>query len=251
MEVDGVKIFFTHGHAYQVGYGLEELEQTARDLGASIACYGHTHVRLEEYAKDFTFLIPAAWGEAAWEKIVTGCWSSATPASSPGSVICKGDFVMTPTPALAALPFFPPASVGSDGFFLLLWKHQRGGQCRRHPGSAWGKRPAASAILRPLKHRGTPCPQPGDYAVITDFAGNGICIIQILWVEELTLPQAYPVYQRMDRMEESPQQWLAQKQAQQQQVCRELDLPWQEDMPVLLESFRVVFKVKRVKVKQG
>lgn len=119
------------------------------------------------------------------------------------------------------------------------------------PGSAWGKRPAASAILRPLKHRAPPCPQPGDYAVITDFAGNGICIIQILWVEELTLPQAYPVYQRMDRMEESPQQWLAQKQAQQQQVCRELDLPWQEDMPVLLESFRVVFKVKRVKVKQG
>ena len=59
------------------------------------------------------------------------------------------------------------------------------------------------------------------------------------------------MYQRMDRMEESPQQWLAQKQAQQQQVCRELDLHWQEDMPVLLESFRVVFKVKRVKVKQG
>ena len=55
----------------------------------------------------------------------------------------------------------------------------------------------------------------------------------------------------MDRVEESPQQWLAQKQAQQQQVCRELDLPWQEEMPVLLESFRVVFKVKRVKVKQG
>lgn len=27
--------------------------------------------------------------------------------------------------------------------------------------------------------------------------------------------------------------------------------PWQEDLPVLLESFRTVFKVKRVKVKQG
>ena len=151
---------------------------------------------------------------------------------------------------MAALPFFPPASVGSDGFFLLLWKHQRGGQCRRHPDLLGGKTGCIS-YPQAFEAQGTPCPQPGDYAVITDFAGNGICIIQILWVEELTLPQAYPVYQRMDRMEESPQQWLAQKQAQQQQVCRELDLPWQEDMPVLLESFRVVFKVKRVKVKQG
>ena len=114
-----------------------------------------------------------------------------------------------------------------------------------------GEKTGCISFPQSFEVQGVPCPQRGDYAVITDFAGNGICVIQILWVEELTLPQAYPVYRRMDRVEESPQQWLAQKQAQQQQVCRELDLPWQEEMPVLLESFRVVFKVKRVKVKQG
>lgn len=97
----------------------------------------------------------------------------------------------------------------------------------------------------------TPCPQAGDYAVITDFAGNGICIIQILWVEELSLPRAYSVYRRMDTVTQSQAQWVEAKQAQQKQVCKELNLPWQEDLPVLLESFREVFKVKRVKVKQG
>lgn len=114
-----------------------------------------------------------------------------------------------------------------------------------------GEKTGCVSFPQAFEAQGTPCPQPGDYAVITDFAGNGICIIQILWVEELTLEQAWPVYCRMDRITESRQQWLEAKQAQQRQMCSELNLPWQEDLPVLLESFRPVFKVKRVKVKQG
>lgn len=68
VEVDGVKIFFTHGHKYRVGYGLEELEETARDLGANIACYGHTHVRLEEYHRGLYLFNPGSAGRSRMGK---------------------------------------------------------------------------------------------------------------------------------------------------------------------------------------
>lgn len=45
-------IFMTHGHMYSVNFGLEELEAAARDYGADIAMYGHTHVPYYEELED-------------------------------------------------------------------------------------------------------------------------------------------------------------------------------------------------------
>ena len=43
--VGGVSIFATHGHMYNVKYepGLETLTYYAREAGASVALFGHTH----------------------------------------------------------------------------------------------------------------------------------------------------------------------------------------------------------------
>ena len=41
---EGVRIFYTHGHKYNVDYGIEFLALNAKLKGASIALYGHTHV---------------------------------------------------------------------------------------------------------------------------------------------------------------------------------------------------------------
>ena len=42
-EIGGKKIFMCHGHKYNVKYGLHLLKKTARDAGADIVLFGHTH----------------------------------------------------------------------------------------------------------------------------------------------------------------------------------------------------------------
>ena len=44
-----VKLFLTHGHAYHVKYGLDSLIRAARNCGAQIVCFGHTHQPLDTY----------------------------------------------------------------------------------------------------------------------------------------------------------------------------------------------------------
>lgn len=43
VEVEGVKIFMCHGHAYGVKQALFHLAEEAKSAGCSIALYGHTH----------------------------------------------------------------------------------------------------------------------------------------------------------------------------------------------------------------
>lgn len=43
VEVEGVKIFMCHGHAYGVKQSLFHLAEEAKAAGCSIALYGHTH----------------------------------------------------------------------------------------------------------------------------------------------------------------------------------------------------------------
>ena len=43
LEIEGVKIFYCHGHRYGVKGGLGSLAKRAKELGCSLALYGHTH----------------------------------------------------------------------------------------------------------------------------------------------------------------------------------------------------------------
>lgn len=45
VEVENCKIFLTHGDLYGVKGGLERLAARAKELGATVCCYGHTHAR--------------------------------------------------------------------------------------------------------------------------------------------------------------------------------------------------------------
>ena len=40
---DGIKIFFTHGHKWGVKYSTDRLFYKAKEIGAQIALFGHTH----------------------------------------------------------------------------------------------------------------------------------------------------------------------------------------------------------------
>lgn len=54
--IEGVRFFATHGHYYNVKYGLGELERAAREKGADVVLFGHTHVAHNEY-KDGMYLV--------------------------------------------------------------------------------------------------------------------------------------------------------------------------------------------------
>lgn len=46
LDVEGVRIFFCHGHKYRVKSGLSRLAEEAKRRGCRIALYGHTHKAL-------------------------------------------------------------------------------------------------------------------------------------------------------------------------------------------------------------
>lgn len=57
------KIFYTHGHRYNVKRGREELMRAAREAGANVILYGHTHVARLEYIDDCHLMNPGSLSE--------------------------------------------------------------------------------------------------------------------------------------------------------------------------------------------
>lgn len=48
IEVEGIKIFLTHGHLYGVWDGGCRVAQRAEELGCSVALFGHSHIPVNE-----------------------------------------------------------------------------------------------------------------------------------------------------------------------------------------------------------
>ena len=48
LTIDNLHFFITHGHHYDVYYGVDSLVEAAKETGANIICFGHTH---EQYRK--------------------------------------------------------------------------------------------------------------------------------------------------------------------------------------------------------
>ncbi len=66
LEIGGSRIYLTHGHLYGVKQGLLRLDYRAREIGADIVIFGHTHVPLNEEIGGIHYLNP---GSVAWPRI--------------------------------------------------------------------------------------------------------------------------------------------------------------------------------------
>lgn len=60
IEVGKYKIFLTHGHMYQVNFGTEMIKGKARELGAQIVMFGHTHRPLIDTVGDVIAINPGS-----------------------------------------------------------------------------------------------------------------------------------------------------------------------------------------------
>lgn len=56
IEFEGKKIFMTHGHLYDVKFGLEKIAARAYADGADIVLFGHTHIPISQYLPEGTEL---------------------------------------------------------------------------------------------------------------------------------------------------------------------------------------------------
>lgn len=59
-NADGIRIFYTHGHKYNVNYGVEYLASNAKLSGCEIALYGHTHVGFADKIGDVLVINPGS-----------------------------------------------------------------------------------------------------------------------------------------------------------------------------------------------
>lgn len=56
----GKRVFFTHGHLYNVKYSSDELHHAAEGWGADIVLYGHTHIAASDYVDGRYFVNPGS-----------------------------------------------------------------------------------------------------------------------------------------------------------------------------------------------
>lgn len=59
-EIEGKKIFVTHGHRYQVNSGVDYVVSAAKSRGADIVMFGHTHIPLMDKMGGITVLNPGS-----------------------------------------------------------------------------------------------------------------------------------------------------------------------------------------------
>ena len=54
--INGVRLFFTHGHLYNAKFGEDALKEAARQQNADVVLYGHTH-RATAYYEDGLYVL--------------------------------------------------------------------------------------------------------------------------------------------------------------------------------------------------
>jgi len=63
VEVEGLKIYVTHGHREGVKWGYEGIIDRAKNAGVDVALFGHTHISEIFTNSDILFVNPGSIGE--------------------------------------------------------------------------------------------------------------------------------------------------------------------------------------------
>lgn len=60
LDLNGIRLFVTHGHLHQVKGSLTNLSYAAEEQGAKVVCFGHTHIAGAEKIGDQLFINPGS-----------------------------------------------------------------------------------------------------------------------------------------------------------------------------------------------
>ena len=108
-----------------------------------------------------------------------------------------------------------------------------------------GVKTATASLNYWYKTKGERRPEPGDYSVILDSKGNGVCIIQTARVyikpfKEVTSEHAY----KEGEGDRSLEYWRKVHEEFFSDELKDEDIDFNEDLEVVCEEFRLVYKIK-------
>lgn len=67
-EICGVKVLITHGHLYNAKSGMGGLISVAKESGARLVIFGHTHIPYYEEIEGITFVNPGTFKKSIFSK---------------------------------------------------------------------------------------------------------------------------------------------------------------------------------------
>ena len=90
IELEGRRIFYTHGHLFHAKYGLDELERAGRERKADVVLYGHTHRADAQYRDGLWILNPGSVRDSQYTPAGYLPWTSPPRASCRWRSGCEG-----------------------------------------------------------------------------------------------------------------------------------------------------------------
>jgi len=106
-----------------------------------------------------------------------------------------------------------------------------------------GKKRATASNYIIYEHGNESIPKPGDLSIVTDFEGSPLCVIETIEVEVVAFKDVSPEFAaREGEGDSSLEYW---KDAHRRFFSRELEeigRTFNEDIPVVCESFNVIYK---------
>lgn len=60
IQINGKKLFLTHGHRYHVSFNQKDLYKRGLELGADLILFGHTHIPMVEKVNDIIIMNPGS-----------------------------------------------------------------------------------------------------------------------------------------------------------------------------------------------
>lgn len=63
ITLEGYKVLLTHGHKYQVNFSMDRLFYLAKETGANLVCFGHTHRAVSSLEDGIWFVNPGSLTE--------------------------------------------------------------------------------------------------------------------------------------------------------------------------------------------
>ncbi|MCL2852965.1 MAG: ASCH domain-containing protein [Defluviitaleaceae bacterium] len=105
-----------------------------------------------------------------------------------------------------------------------------------------GKKTATTSSFLSYEPEGERLPQAGDYSIVTDFEGNPHCVIETTAVTILRFNEmTYDICKR-EGEDDTLESWREGHRKFFKQDADELGYEFSEDMPVVFQDFKVVFR---------
>ncbi|MDR0248896.1 MAG: ASCH domain-containing protein [Oscillospiraceae bacterium] len=104
-----------------------------------------------------------------------------------------------------------------------------------------GKKKATTSAAAAFERSGIPLPKPGDYSVVTDWAGNPRCVIQTTAVAVMPFNEMTFALCGREGEDDTLGSWQDGHRRFFAEEGRALGYGFSETMPVVFEDFKVVF----------